>query len=63
MVVEIAVETGDKTCPCCNGELHQIGEDKSERLGPKHQRRLTKCHSRLMRRSNQHGYSITSSID
>jgi transposase len=21
----------DKTCPCCKGELHQIGEDRSER--------------------------------
>ena len=33
--IEMVVETGDKTCPCCNGELHQISEDNSERLGPK----------------------------
>src|SRR5258708_25490642 len=29
---EIVVDIDDKTCPCCKGELHQIGEDKSERL-------------------------------
>jgi len=26
------VDLDAKTCPCCQGELHQIGEDKSERL-------------------------------
>src|SRR5882762_4762305 len=31
--VEIVVDIDDKTCPCCQGELHRIGEDKSERLG------------------------------
>ena len=30
--IEIVVDIEDKTCPCCEGELHQIGEDKSERL-------------------------------
>ncbi|SHG79862.1 IS66 family transposase [Bradyrhizobium erythrophlei] len=30
--IEIVVGIDDKTCPCCQGELHRIGEDKSERL-------------------------------
>src|SRR3954463_11030277 len=30
--VEIVVHIDDKTCPCCQGELHRIGEDRSERL-------------------------------
>jgi transposase len=30
--IEILVDIDDKTCPCCRGELHRIGEDKSERL-------------------------------
>ena len=30
--IEIVVDIGDKTCPCCQGALHRIGEDKSERL-------------------------------
>src|SRR6266851_10241394 len=30
--IEIVIDTDDKTCPCCKGELHRIGEDKSERL-------------------------------
>src|SRR2546423_6665780 len=30
--IEIVVDIDDKTCPCCQGELHGIGEDKSERL-------------------------------
>jgi transposase len=35
--IEIVVDLEDKTCPCCQGELHRIGEDKSERLeGPRH---------------------------
>jgi len=29
---EIVVEPATKACPCCGGELHQIGEDRSERL-------------------------------
>jgi transposase len=29
--IEIVVDI-DKTCPCCQGELHRIGEDRSERL-------------------------------
>lgn len=29
---EIVVEPETKACPCCGGELHQIGEDRSERL-------------------------------
>src|SRR3954463_7754555 len=30
--VEIVIHIDDKTCPCCQGELHRIGEDRSERL-------------------------------
>src|SRR5271169_5584916 len=30
--IEIVVDIDDKTCPGCQGELHRIGEDKSERL-------------------------------
>lgn len=30
--IEIVVDLEDKTCSCCQGELHRIGEDKSERL-------------------------------
>ncbi len=30
--IEQVVDVEDKTCPCCAGELHQIGEDVSERL-------------------------------
>jgi transposase len=30
--IEIVVDIDDKTCPCCQSELHRIGEDKSERL-------------------------------
>jgi hypothetical protein len=49
----MVVETGDKTCPSCNGELHQISEDK--RAAGAKASMSPKCHSRLMRRSNQHG--------
>src|SRR6266480_1477456 len=30
--IEIVVDIDSKICPCCNSELHRIGEDKSERL-------------------------------
>jgi transposase len=30
--IESVVDIDDKACPCCKGELHRIGEDKSERL-------------------------------
>jgi len=30
--IEIVVDIDDKTCPCCQSELHRIGEDKSQRL-------------------------------
>src|ERR1700726_524651 len=30
--IEAVVDIDDKTGRCCNGELHRIGEDKSERL-------------------------------
>jgi transposase len=30
--IEIVVDIDDNTCPCCQSELHRIGEDKSERL-------------------------------
>ncbi len=29
---EIVIEPGATECPCCGGALHQIGEDRSERL-------------------------------
>jgi len=29
---EVVIEPEAKSCPCCGGELHVIGEDKSERL-------------------------------
>jgi transposase len=30
--IELVVDIDDKACPCCKGELHRIGEDRSERL-------------------------------
>jgi transposase len=30
--IETVIDIDDKTCPCCKGELHRIGEDVSERL-------------------------------
>jgi transposase len=30
--IETTVDLDDKTCPCCQGLLHRIGEDVSERL-------------------------------
>ena len=30
--VEVLVDLADKTCPCCGGTLHAIGEDTSEML-------------------------------
>jgi transposase IS166 family protein/transposase IS66-like protein len=30
--IEVVVDIDAKTCPCCKGKLHRIGEDKSERL-------------------------------
>jgi hypothetical protein len=30
--LEIVVDIADKTCPCCSGVLHAIGEDVAERL-------------------------------
>lgn len=29
---EVVIEPESKTCPCCNGALHKIGEDVSKRL-------------------------------
>jgi transposase len=29
---EVVIEPGSKVCPCCGGDLHVIGEDRSERL-------------------------------
>lgn len=29
---EVVIEPESKTCPCCGGELHVIGEDTSKRL-------------------------------
>jgi transposase len=30
--VEIVIEPEDKSCPCCGGAMHAIGEDRAERL-------------------------------
>lgn len=30
--IEQVVDIEDKTCPCCRGQLHKMGEDTSERL-------------------------------
>jgi transposase len=30
--IEVMVDVADKTCPCCGGPLHQIGEDQAEML-------------------------------
>src|SRR3712207_7611458 len=30
--VEVLVDLEDKSCPCCGGSLHVIGEDRSEML-------------------------------
>jgi len=30
--IETVVDVEDKSCPCCGGALHQIGEDRAERL-------------------------------
>jgi transposase len=30
--IEMLVDVEDKTCPCCSGALHLIGEDRAERL-------------------------------
>jgi hypothetical protein len=30
--IETIVDIDDKSCPCCKGQLHRIGEDVSERL-------------------------------
>ncbi|HYA79510.1 MAG TPA: IS66 family transposase [Methylocystis sp.] len=30
--LESLIDVEDKTCPCCNGALHRIGEDVSEKL-------------------------------
>jgi transposase len=30
--IDVVVDIDDKTCPCCRGGLHRIGEDVSERL-------------------------------
>ena len=30
--VEVVIDVADKTCPCCGGPLHAIGEDRAEML-------------------------------
>ena len=30
--IEVVVDVADRTCPCCAGALHRIGEDVAERL-------------------------------
>lgn len=30
--IEVVVDVVDRTCPCCAGEMHRIGEDVAERL-------------------------------
>ena len=29
---EVVIDVGDKSCPCCNGTMHQIGETRTEML-------------------------------
>lgn len=29
---EVVIDVADKTCPCCSGTLHLIGEDLAEQL-------------------------------
>src|SRR5207244_13651531 len=33
---ELVIDVADKTCPCCGGLKHRIGEDVSERLDVTH---------------------------
>jgi transposase len=46
--IEILHDLDDKSCPCCRGLLHQIGEDRSERLDivPAQFRVLVTCRPR-----------------
>jgi transposase len=30
--IEVLIDVEDKTCPCCSGPLHRIGEDRTEML-------------------------------
>jgi transposase len=30
--IEVVVDLENMSCPCCRGELHRIGEGRSERL-------------------------------
>ena len=30
--IDVVIDVADRTCPCCAGELHRIGEDIAERL-------------------------------
>lgn len=30
--VEVTIDVADKTCPCCGGPLHRIGDDRAEML-------------------------------
>jgi transposase len=30
--IEVVIDVADRTCPCCAGELHRIGEDVAQRL-------------------------------
>jgi hypothetical protein len=47
--LEIVVDIDDKSCPCCQGELHRMGEDKGERLDivPAQFRVLVHCLPRM----------------
>lgn len=32
--IEVVVDIDDKTCPCCKGDLHRMGEEKSVSVWP-----------------------------
>lgn len=46
--VEVTVDVADKTCPCCGGPLHRIGDDRAEMLDdvPAHFRVRVICRPR-----------------
>jgi len=55
--IETVVDIEDKTCPCCAGALHQIGEDRSERLDviPAQFRVLVTCRPKYACRACEDG--------
>jgi transposase len=55
--IETVVDIEDKACPCCAGALHQIGEDRSERLDviPAQFRVLVTCRPKYACRACEDG--------